>query len=130
MQNSDQEDFLPTKTRQQIRNRERELKKIKETINKIRLSRTTKLHHSKIFNVLVSAISRDKSPIRKTLESSALFSVLSRGSLDHGFYYFQLIETLPDVVLAYDKERLFKFVYNGIIPIMIAEQNSAQKLFT
>ena len=105
--------------RQQIRSKERKLQKIKQTILRLQETGTKQT----ILNAMLAAIDPYKSPTRKGLEAAAMFSVMSRGNLEHGFYYFKIISSLPDIVLANDCSN---FVFNRAVQYSIEDAVSDQ----
>ena len=107
--------ILPMQNRQQIRGKERKLQKTKQNILKLQKTATKPI----LLNALIAAIDPNKSPIRKGLEAAAIFSVLSVGNLEHGFYYFKIITSLPDIVLANDCSN---FVFDRAIQVSLEDQ--------
>lgn len=106
--------------RQQTRQRQRELEKLKANIDKIS-SAHHRNHKLIVCRALFSGVESNKSKQRRQLECDAITTVVSRGNAEHGFFYFEVIQDLPDVILAYDQEKLFRYVFGIVTPKLTIE---------
>jgi hypothetical protein len=104
-------------TRQTNRQRKREIEKVRKHVTHLLDTRPLNFKFY-VQRHLAGCIDPSKSQDRKNLESNALALCIVRGNAEHAIEYFDIIENLPDVILAYDSNKLFHYVFQSCYTLL------------